>query len=175
MSFYFRPLVKTAILLVMCAAPLSSAAHTFHTSLMSMEYNSSEQLLEISLQVYTHDLENALTRRRGQHVLIDKTPDAPALILAYLQEAVNLKNSAGDVKPFAWVGMEAQSDRVLLYFEARMPEGITGALLRNRIFFDLLDDQINLVHLKQEDKKSDLVFKPGDGFKPLFAPTPTGN
>lgn len=151
-----------------------TAAHTFHTSLMSMEYNSREQLMEISLQVYTHDLETILTRRRGRRVLIDKTPDAPALLLAYLQEVVNLRNGAGETKPLAWVGMEAQSDRVLLYVEAKMPEGIAGAQLRNRIFFDLLDDQINLVHFKHEDRKSDLVFKPGDDFKPLLAPPQTG-
>jgi uncharacterized protein DUF6702 len=48
-----------------------------------------------------------------------------------------------------------------------MPEGLRGAQIRNRIFFDLLDDQVNLVHIKYDDKKADLVFKPGDDFKPI--------
>lgn len=145
-----------------------AAAHTFHTSLMSMEYNREEHLVEITLQVFTHDLETILTRRTGKSVHLDQTPNAEALTFAYLQEAVNLKNGAGETKALAWVGMELQVDRVWLYVEAKMPEGLSGAQLRDRLFFDLLDDQVNLVHLKDEDKKSDLVFKPGDGFKALF-------
>lgn len=161
--------IKIMFLLVMCAAaPSLAAAHTFHTSLMSMEYNSREQLMEISVQVFAHDLENILTRRNGKKVRLDRTPDAQALILAYLQGAVNLKNGAGETKALTWVGMESKADRVWLYVEAKMPEGLNGAQLRNSILFDLLDDQVNLVHLKYEGKKNDLVFKPGDTFKSLF-------
>jgi hypothetical protein len=170
MSNFTRAFIILSLsLFISAAAPQGlAAAHTFHTSLMSIEYNRQEQLVEISLQVFSHDLENILTRRNGKKVRIDKTPDATTLILAYLQEAVNLKNSAGETKHLSWVGMETKADRVWLYFESKMPEGLSGAQLRNRIFFDLLDDQVNLVHLKDEDKKSDLVFKPGDAFKPLF-------
>lgn len=170
MSNYTRAFIVALLLLFLSAAapPSSAAAHTFHTSLMSIEYNNQEQLVEISLQVFSHDLENILTRRNGRKVRLDKTPNATALILAYLQDTVNLKNGAGETKSLVWVGMESKADRVWLYFETKMPEGLSGAQLRNRIFFDLLDDQINLVHLKDADKKSDLVFKPGDTFKPLF-------
>jgi hypothetical protein len=175
MSNYRLTFIIALLLLFACAAAAAAAApharaaaHTFHTSLMSMEYNSQEQLVEISLQVFSHDLENILTRRNGRKVRIDKTPDATTLILAYLQDTVNLKNGAGETKSLSWVGMETKADRVWLYFETKMPEGLSGAQLRNRIFFDLLDNQINLVHLKDANKKTDLVFKPGDNFKPLF-------
>lgn len=160
-------------LLFVCAAivPQRAAAHTFHTSLMSLEYNHQEQLVEISLQVFSHDLENILTRRAGKNVRLDKTPDAEALIFAYLKDTITLKNSAGETKSFAWVGMETQSDRVWLYFESKMPEGLNGAQLSNRLFFELLEDQLNLVHLKDNNKKNDLTFKPGDTFKLLFDTT----
>lgn len=173
MNYYSRPLIKLSLLLIICAAavahasPRAASAHTFHTSIMSIEYNRQEQLLEISVQVFSHDLENILTRRNGKKVRLDKTPDAPQLTFAYIQDALNIKDAAGETRPLAWVGMEAKADRVWLYLEAKMPEGIGGAQLRNRILFDLLADQLNLVHLKDADKKQDLVFKPGDGFKPL--------
>lgn len=162
--------VRLLLLLLALSSEQTLAAHTFHTSLMSMEYNREEQSVEITVQVFSHDLEDILSRRNHRNVRLGKTPDAPALINAYLGEAVNLKNGAGQQKAFSWVGMETQADRVWLYIEASMPEGLDGAQLRNRIFFDLLDDQVNLVHLKDGERKNDLVFKPGDGFKPLFAP-----
>lgn len=164
--FTFVPACVLALAVVAYAAP----AHTFHTSLMQVEYNEKEQLVEISLQVFTHDLENVLSRRSGKNVRLDKTPQAPQLTLAYLNETINLKNRDGQVKTLSWVGMEPQADAVWLYVETKMSEGLDGAQVRNRIFFDLLDDQVNLVHIKHDEKKYDLVFKLGDDFKAI---TPT--
>jgi hypothetical protein len=166
---YRRTFINLLLLSLLCAAtPATTAAHTFHTSLMSMEYNRQEQSLEISVRVFSHDLEAVLTRRSGKSVRLDRTPDAEQLTFAYVQQAISLTNGAGEAKPLAWVGMESKADIVWLYFEIKMPEGLAGAQLRNRILFDLLDDQVNLVHLKDAGQKSDLVFKPGDGFKPLY-------
>lgn len=161
----FAAIPSLFLLLALVVGAPASSAHTFHTSLMQVEYNSQEQLVEISVQVFAHDLETILSRRSGKTVRLDRTPDAAALTLAYLRDVLNIKNRDGQEKSLAWVGMESQADAVWLYVEAKMPEGIANAQIRDRIFFDLLDDQLNLVHLKYEDKKSDLVFKPGDGFK----------
>lgn len=171
MNINRRAFISLLLLTVCAVATQHATAHTFHTSLMNMEYNRQEQLVEISIQVFSHDLETVLTRRSGKNVRLDKTPDAEQLTFAYLQDTLNLKNGAGETKKLTWVGMEAKSDRAWLYIEAKMPEGLQGAQLRNRIFFDLLDDQLNLVHLKDAEQKNDLAFKPGDDFKALFEAT----
>jgi hypothetical protein len=150
----------------------TTKAHTFHTSLAQMEYNAQEKSVEISLEVFTNDLEAALSKRSGKKVRLDKTEGADALVLAYLQDTLNLKNSQGEIKKLSWVGMESKADAMWLYVEAAMPEGLDGAALRDRLFFESLEDQVNLVHLKYEDKKADLVFKPGDEFKAISSTQP---
>lgn len=159
-----------ALLLVAVCANPTAAAHTFHTSLMQMEYDEEEQLVEISIQVFTNDLENILSRRSGKNVRLDRSREAAQLTLAYLNETVNVKNRGGQLKTLSWVGMEPVADAVWLYVETKMPEGFEGVAVRNRILFDLFDDQVNLVHIKHGEKKYDLVFKPGDDFKAI---TPT--
>src|SRR6266850_7193730 len=163
-------LFAPAAVFVFAVSIFAYPVHTFHTSLMQVEYNDSEQLVEISLQVFTHDLENILSRRSGNNVRLDKTPNASQLALAYLNESINLKNRDGKVKSLSWVGMEPEADAVWIYVETKMPEGLEGEEIRNRLFFQLFDDQINLVHIKYDGKKCDLVFKPGDDFK-LITPT----
>jgi hypothetical protein len=167
-----------AIVLLLAASPGPNVAveplHTFHTSLMQAEFNDKEKTLEISIQVFSHDLETVLSKRAGKRVRLDKSSEAPALVLAYLSEAVNIRNREGQVKAFTWVGMEPQADAVWIYLESKMPEGLEGAQLRNRIFFDLLDDQVNRVHLKYEGKKADLVFRPGEDFKTIISTKGTG-
>jgi hypothetical protein len=166
-----RNYFTTGMLLLLLASTQMRAAplplHTFHTSLMQVEYNAKEQSVEFSIQVFVHDLENTLSRRSGKEVRLDKTPDAAQLALAYLKEAVNLKSRDGKLQSFTWVGMEPEADAVWLYVETKMPEGLEGAQLRDRLFFESLDDQVNLVHIKYDGKKADLVFKPGEDFKEI--------
>jgi hypothetical protein len=78
-----------------------------------------------------------------------------------------LKNAKGEIVKLAWVGMDAGVDSAWLYFEAQLPEGPAGVQLRNQFMFDLYDDQINLVNIKQDGKKHALTFKNGDSFQPL--------
>jgi hypothetical protein len=156
------------MLLLSCAGDFwTTNAHTFHTSLAQMEYNAQEKSLEISLEVFTNDLETVLSKRSGKRVRLDKTDGADGLVLAYLQDTLNLKNGLGEIKKLSWVGMEPKADAIWLYVEVSMPEGLSGASLRDRLFFELLEDQVNIVHLKYEDKKADLFFKPGDEFKAI--------
>ncbi len=152
---------------VFVSASPTASAHTFHTSLMRLEYNTKEQNVEISIQVFAHDLETILSKRAGKSIRLDKSPDDAPLILAYLQATFVIKNRDGQTKKLAWVGMESEADAVMLYVETKMPEGVGGAQVRDGIFFDLQEDQINLVNARYNGKRSDLVFKPGDGFKPL--------
>jgi hypothetical protein len=39
--------------------------------------------------------------------------------------------------------------------------------LRNRIFFELFNEQVNIVNFVDGDNKLDFAFKRGDGFKSL--------
>lgn len=169
LSNKLREKIIIAFLIVCVGSSALVEAHTFHTSLTRIEYNEEEQLAEITIQVFAHDLEDILTRRNDKkRVLIGKSPNAETLAFDYLQEAFTLKNNKGEIKELSFVGMEQKTDGVWLYLETKMPEGLYGASVRNKIFFDLLQDQVNLVHFKFDDKTVDFTFKSGSsGFKAI--------
>jgi hypothetical protein len=146
-----------------------ASAHKFHTSFAEADYNARERSLEITLRTFPDDLELVLRKRSGKSVRLDRKQEAEPLLIAYLQETFELKNAKGETLKLSWVGMDAGVDSAWLYFEARMPEGFAGAQLRNQFLFDLYDDQINLVNVKQDDRKRALTFKNGDKFQ-LLAP-----
>lgn len=156
------------LFLGLCILPLSVKAHTFHTSLTRIDYNAAEKTAEITIQVFAHDLESAIEKRAGKHVNLEKSADAPKLILDYLNERFVLKNTAGDTKKLVWIGKEQSADAVWLYVETAMPEGLAGATLANSLFFDLANDQVNLVTARFAGKKADAAFKPNDKPKTLI-------
>lgn len=149
---------------------LPALAHKFHESLARIEYNAESRSVEMTFRLFADDLENALSKRSGKPVRLGKTPDVEAQTLAYIKDRFELKNRNGEIKPFTWVGMETKVDTVWVYIETPMGEGLNGAQVRNRIFFELFDDQINRVHITYDGGKTDLVYKPGDySFKAIPA------
>lgn len=149
------------------ALPSHLYAHKFHASFARVNYNNQEQSLEITLRLFADDLENILSSRAGRQIRIDKTADAARLTLAYLQDSFELRGRDGRAKKLQWIGMEPEVDTVWIYLEAKAREDIAELSVRNRILFDLFDDQVNVLHVRYNDKAADLIFKPGDKFKTI--------
>lgn len=149
------------------ALPSNLYAHKFHASFARVNYNNQEQSLEITLRLFADDLENILSRRAGRHIRIDKTADAAHITLAYLQDSFEMRGRDGRAKKLQWIGMELEVDTVWIYVEAKARGDIAELSVRNRILFDLFDDQLNVLNIRYNGKAADLVFKPGDTFKAI--------
>jgi hypothetical protein len=149
-----------------CLLP-STKAHRYHTSLTRMDYNEKEKLVEISIQLFTHDLVPVLEQKAKKRVDLEKTPEVDKLILDYLNENFVLKNKNGEPLSLKWVGKELEVDAVWVYVESPSPESLSGANLQNTVLFESFPEQTNLVIARFDGKKADLLFKVGDKFKEI--------
>ncbi|MGC2237884.1 MAG: DUF6702 family protein [Pyrinomonadaceae bacterium] len=145
------------------------SAHRYHTSLTRMDYNEKEKLVEITIQLFTHDLVPVLEKRTKKSIELEKTPDIDKIILEYLSQNFILKNRKGEAQTLKWVGKELEVDTAYVYVEIPMPESPEGATLQNTIFFESFAEQTNLVTSRFDAKKSDLLFVAGDKFKEITA------
>ena len=132
-----------------------------------MDYNEKEKLVEISIQLFTHDLVPALEQKAKKRVDLEKTPEVDKLILDYLNENFVLKNKNGESLSMKWVGKELEVDAVWVYVEISSAENLSGANLQNTILFESFPEQLNLVIARFDGKKADLAFKVGDKFKEI--------
>ncbi|MGH9853603.1 MAG: DUF6702 family protein [Blastocatellia bacterium] len=143
-----------------------------HVSVTHLEFNQPKQTVEIVIRVFTDDLENALSQHAKRAVKIDpatanKDKQIGDLALAYLRANFELRNKVGRPVKLNWAGLEGQMNMVWLYLKGRMPGGLAGAQLRNDVFCELFDDQVNIVNAKQQGKQIGLMFESKDGFKTL--------
>jgi len=153
--------------LLLCAFSYPTSAHKFYVSITQIEYNQKEGSAEIIIRIFADDLEVALSRRAGRSVKIGHTEDFDKLALAYLRDTFELRNFKRQPAKFNWVGKEVQTDMVWLYIEARMPEGLGKAQLRNRILFEMFPEQVNIVNTKYNGRQTGLMYQQRDGFKSL--------
>jgi len=145
-------------------APRASA-HKFHTSFTEANYNAQAGSLEVTLRTFPDDLEAAVRRRapveREDSPAKDRQKEFQERVAAYVAETFLLRTEKGEPIKISWVGMDAGVDSAWLYFEAPLPAGADGLRLSNRLLFDLFDDQINLVNLKTQGRRTALRFEHG--------------
>ena len=164
-GFIFAILLFTSSLILHPSSLVS--AHTYHTSLTRMDYNAKEKNIEISVQLFIHDVLPMLERRLKKRVDIGKTPETDAEIFKYLGENFVFQNKKGEAQKLKWVGKEFENDVVYVYLEIPFEESPEGAKLQNTIFFESFPEQTNLVVARFGEKKVDLLYKAGDRFKDL--------
>jgi hypothetical protein len=143
------------------------SAHRYHTSLTRIDYNEKEKLAEITIQLFTHDLVPVLEKRSGKQIDLEKTLDIDKLIFEYLKENFVFKDKNGEAQTLNWIGKELEVDTAFVYVEIPLAETLEGASLQNTIFFESFAEQTNLVTLRFDGKKTDLLFVAGDKFKEI--------
>jgi hypothetical protein len=166
-----RRAAQALLLSVVAAAGAHPAlAHRFHASLAEVEYNSRERRVEIAVRLFVEDFEEALGKASGRRVRLDATPDVADLGAAYLRERLTITGPDGRALELKWVGMEPKVDEAWVYLEAQSADGLAGATVSDRVFFELFDDQVNTVNLKDGARRTTVVFKPGDGPRSVAFP-----
>ncbi len=146
-----------------------ATAHKFHASFTTVEFNAETGALEISLRVFSDDLEQALSRQARRRIELNQTPEVEELVSAYVRERFKLRRRDGTPARVVWVGMEQRVDMTWIYIEAPAPGGFTDMEVLVTVFFELFRDQKNNVSCKDaQGKRHDTLFRPGDNtFKPL--------
>jgi len=157
---------------IAAATVYSASLHRFHTTLTRIDYNAEGKLLEISIQLFTHDLAPLLERRSGKRIDLEKSPDADKLILGYLNENFVLTDKKDEAKNLKWIGKEIDADTIRIYVETSSSENPEGYKLKNTLFFESHTEQINLVVCSYDGKKADLMFKVGDKIKEIMENKP---
>ncbi|MFD1142460.1 DUF6702 family protein [Larkinella insperata] len=138
----------------------SKPAHPVHTSVTQMQYNAAEKTFEVSLRVFTDDLEEALTKENNnQRVrLNDKDANNP-LVERYIRRHFGLANSSRQRKPFRYLGKEQEMEATWIYVEVPYSEPVEGSVLQQSLLTELFDDQVNLVNVSYLSQKKTVLFR----------------
>lgn len=158
-------------------------SHKVHVSVSQLEFNQKSQSVQIVVRVYADDLATAVSQHAKRPVKIDpatagKDKQIGETILAYLRSNLELKTKSGAPVRLNWVGLEWQGDMFWLYVAGKVPpssvkaDSLDGSQLRNRIFCELFEDQVNIVNTKIQNKQVGLMFEPKDSFKLISASAP---
>jgi hypothetical protein len=144
-----------------------STLHEFHTSLAQVHYNQSSRSFEITLRVFTDDLEAALTLMNNNNKVTIDAPQADQLIAQYLNKHFALLDRQNQKKELTFIGKEVEVDVTWIYAEIPVPDLPSGMRLQNSVLTELFGDQVNMVNFKYLSTIRTFMFKPNETVQSL--------
>jgi hypothetical protein len=140
---------------------LSAFTHPFHTSLTEVRYDQKARAFEVSIRLFTDDLEAALTRENGGKPVRFSEGKQDRLIEKYVRRQFIVADSQRKPKPIVYIGYEPEAEAQWVYLEIpnEQPDGFRDVVMKQAILMDVFDDQVNLVNLQSNQQKKTLVFR----------------
>ena len=153
--------ILLSAILIIAPASRAAKAHKFHASFMTINYNPQARTAAITMRFFPDDLRGALTKQNRRAVRLEKSKEAAAMILEYLKTCFAIKGGETPCE-LSWVDMDLGPDSAFMYFVAKVPDGLSGARIRDQFLFELFDDQVNVVTIKYEGREIEQVFRKED-------------
>lgn len=129
---------------------LLSIAHPFFVSVVDINHNQKEATLEISVRVFSDDLEKTLQQYSKQKIDILKPTDKVIIekyLLAYASERLKIGVNGKPVK-FNLIGYEQQMESTWCYFEIEKQPVVNQVSVDCSLLYDFESNQVNIVHVK---------------------------
>ncbi len=135
---------------------LAFSEHKFYVSLVQLDHNEKDTLLEITMKIFTDDLENALEVQSGlllklgtQHEL----PESDSILVNYILDNFKLKLNGQDLI-INYLGKEVDLDVTWCYLEVSGVEFIEKMEIIDKMLTEIFEDQSNLIKVKYKGKES---------------------
>ena len=137
--------------------------HDFHVSIMTVDCNAETGSLEITLKIFTDDLEKSILKLGGPKLEVgseteDKETDD--FISQYLQNRLAFEVNGNEAHP-EWVGKEVEMDATWCYIEIKNVGQLKQLKVTNRILLEIFADQSNLVHVNCDGKTKSIYLRKG--------------
>lgn len=153
---------KTLLLLIFS---IFLSLHEFHISHTSMYYNENSDSLEITIKVPIEDLEKSLEIKDQKRLGIGTNKELESInkkINNYIKKNLKLYFNEKNIE-YQWVGKEIDDnlEEIYLYFEVQdcKKTDITNKIkIYNTVFFNINDNQVNIVLIEYKNKKINLNF-----------------
>lgn len=135
--------------------------HEYYVSRCVMNVVTEESVIEVSIHVFADDLELALKNQGATSLHIGaqiEHEDTDQWIEGYLKECFIVEDDSG-ILNWTYLGRETTDDlqAVWCYLKVHLPEnGGNTLIVTNGLLMDIIDDQKNIVELKQGGKAKDV-------------------
>ena len=137
--------------------------HSFHASISSFDCKKNTSTIEITMKLFTDDIEYALRSLENSDLVLDSKANLhniDSLIFSYIKMNLDLLLNNKKTE-LLWIGKEIDNDITWCYLEIGNIDKLFELKIKNSLFFSFFDDQLNICHFYCNDKPETLMFHNG--------------
>ena len=127
----------------------SPKKHPVHISVVEINHNQIDKILEISCKLFTDDFEGVLRQNYKSKVDLINPPNRNAidsLVKKYILSHFSIKVDNRPIH-FTYLGFERDQESVFAYIQAESVPSLKKMDISNNIMYDFFTDQINIMHV----------------------------
>lgn len=133
--------------------------HKEYHSLTEINFNNKEKTIEITMRLFTNDLDLALLRHFEKNMELGtekETSDANRSLEIYLNQKflININNTP---KVYQFLGKEFEKDEMYVYLEIQNIDKIQQISVQNSVLTEVYFEQENTIKLHINDLKESLI------------------
>jgi len=133
--------------------------HDFHTSLTEMRYNTKSKTFEISLRVFTDDLQKVLSEtNQNKKFLVENNDKNDPFVEAYIRKHFVVTSPKNQKLTINYIGKEKEGEATWVYLEMPVNESINGSKIQNNVLIDMFEDQTNILNIFVQNQKKSYLY-----------------
>lgn len=137
--------------------------HPMYISLALVDHNPKTETIDITLKVFTDDLQDAIRKQSSREDLFigydDELPAVDSLIQVYFQEElIFMPNGSKEASIMKFIGKEIELDVTWCYFQIANVKDIQELSAHCEIFTELFPSQTTIMHVKRNGKEKSMLF-----------------
>lgn len=154
--------LSTCLFLILFPLLAFTGIHKYYISVTQIEYIEDKQSVQITSRIFIDDFENLLRERYDKNITLagkDELKIVDLYIERYLKEKLKIRIN-NETSNLIFIGKEYDADIVRCYLEIEGVKQIETFEVRNRVLFDLFEDQQNIVKTKINAKQKSFILFP---------------
>jgi len=128
----------------------NKSLHPFYVSMIEIDHNAKEKTVEVSIRIFTDDLENTLKKYGNTKVDIlhpANKAEVDKLLNDYIQHKLQLKLD-GKAVTLHYLGYEQQLESIWTYLEVKDVPTLKKVSVNCSLLYDYQEKQTNIFHVK---------------------------
>ena len=137
----------------------SKTLHKFYVSVTLLEYVEEKQSLQLISRLFIDDIEKLIRERYDEKVTLaikDESDQVDNYVERYLKEKLRIHINDNPVV-INFLGREYEDDIMVCYIEVEGVNSIQSIDIENNVFFDVFEDQQNIVRTKINGKQKSFI------------------
>lgn len=154
--------IKQLLFIIAFALFSFTSVHKYYVSITQIEYVKEKQSLQIISRIFVDDFEKLIRNRYDSNITLNNNEDEVIIdqyVKKYLHEKIDISIN-GQPKAISFIGKKYDDDIMYCYLEIENIASIKSFEIKNKVLFDLFDDQKNIVRTNINDKNKTFVLIP---------------